>query len=244
MPLWSRVSNFIQKVWEKLKVIDYIGAALAILKASKKQELPIDDRYIVIRPRLLSDKNMLRGVAGLRAVLSLIPPAAMGATVLSIGEVGFKIWKHIALSKEYDQLEFPPIDPNMLRLAIQIDPELKKYYGELTLTHNWDEEAISTLEKIYNDFSFITNFEMLRAKHPHIDEDYIKTRAMGTRHALQTNLNTIEQSLIKVSHSPEIEHNVREAFVSVKELFPAMNDWALFNSEGFDEVIEIIDTIF
>ncbi len=225
-------------------MVDYIGAALAILKASKKQELPIDDRYVVIKPRLLSDENMLRGVAGLRAILAFFPPAAAGATILSLGEVGFKIWKHIALAKEYDQLEYPPIDPNLLRLAIQIDPELKKHYGELTLTHNWDEEAISELEKVCNDFSFITNFEMLRAKYPHIDEDYSKNRAIKNRHDLQTNLDTIEQSLIKVSHSPEIEHNVRKAFESVKELFPVMNDWALFNSEGFDEVIEIVDTIF
>ena len=225
-------------------MIDYMGAALAILKASKKQKLSVDDRYIVIKPRLLSDENMLRGAAGLRAALALIPPAAVGATVLSLGEVGFKIWKHIALAKEYDQLEFPPIDPNMLRLAVQIDSELKKHYGELTLAHNWDEDAVSELEKVYNDFSFITSFDMLRAKYPHIDEDYIKTRSIKNRHDLQTNLDTIEQSLIKVSHSPEIEHNVRKAFESVKELFPVMNDWALFNSEGFDEVIEIIDTIF
>lgn len=225
-------------------MVDYIGAALAILKASKKEKLPIDDRYVVIKPRFLSDENMLRGAAGLRAVLAFIPPAAAGATVLGLGETGFKIWKHIALSKEYDQLEFPPIDPNMLRLAIQIDPELNKHYGEWALDHNWDEEAISQLEKVYNDFSFITNFEMLRAKYPHVDEDYIKTRAAKAQQDLQTNLETIEQSLIKVSHSPEIKHNVKQAFEFIKELFPDMNDWALFNSEGFDEVIEIIDAIF
>lgn len=225
-------------------MIDWVAAAFAILKATKKDDLRVDEKYIVIRPRMLSDDNYLRGVSVLRGVLSLIPPAAIAAPILGLGAIGFNIWKRIALNKEYDRLEYPPVDPNMLRLSIEMEPELKKHYGNLILEHNWDMEAISELEKVYNDFQFITDGKMLQAKYPHVADDYIMSRTLINKHNLQEKLAQIEQGLLKVSHKPEINHNIREAFDTIKELFPVMNDWALFNSEGLDDVIEVLDTIF
>jgi hypothetical protein len=84
---------------------------------------------------------------------------------------------------------------------------------------------------------------MLRAKYPHLDHKYLKARAEENLVTLQANLDVIEQALLQVSQSPETNANIRGAFESLKGMFPAMNDWALFNSEGFDDVIGIIDTI-
>lgn len=226
-------------------VIDWIGAVLAILKAAKKESLEVDDKYIVIKPRILSDENYLRGVSALKVALTFIPfpGAQIAGPVLGLGEVGFKLWKRISLSREYDQLEFPPVDPNMLRFFVQMDSELAKHYGDLTTPQNWGPEAIQELEPIFNDLSFLTNFEMLRAKYPHLDHEYLKERASDNQVTLRKNLDEIEQALLKVSQSPETNANIRKAFESLRDLFPVMNDWALFNSEGFDEIIEIIDTI-
>lgn len=225
-------------------MIDWISAALSILRAAKKEDLKVDPKYIVVKPRILSDENYLRGVSVLRGVLTLIPPAAIGAPILGLGAMGFKIWKRIALAADYDRLQYPPVDPNMLRLSIEMEPELKKHYGQLTLEHNWNEEAISELEVVYNDFQFLTNFEMLRAKYPHVDEEFIRKRTAINRHNLQQNLSAIEQGLMEVSHKPEINHNIRDAFEALRKLFPAMRDWALFNSEGFNDILEILDTVF
>lgn len=224
-------------------MVNWTGAILAILKAAKKEDSKIDKKYIVIKPRLLSDDNIWRGVAALKAVLAFVPPAAIAVPVLSLGEVGFNLWKRISLARDYDQLKFPPVDPNVMRFLLRFDEELKKHYGELILEHNWNEEAIAELEKVHNDFSFITSFELLRAKYPHIDEDYIKTRCANNRNVLQANLYLIEQEIQKVSHRPEIDTNVREALDALKKLFPVMRDWALFNSDGFDELVELIDTL-
>ncbi len=225
-------------------MVDWFGAALSILKAARKEDMKVDSKYIVVKPRILSDDNYLRGVSVLRGVLTLIPPASIGSPILGLGAMGFKIWKRIALNKEYDRLQYPPIDPNMLRLSIEMDPELKQHYGDLILEHNWDEDAVNELEVIYNDFQFITEDSILQAKYPHISNEYIADRAKTNKRNLQMKLTEIEQGLLQVSHKPEIEHNIREAFVMLKEIFPAMNDWALFNSEGFNDVLEILDTIF
>ena len=225
-------------------MIDWIGIALSILKAAKKEDLEVDSKYIVIKPRILSDDNYLRGVAMLRGVLTFIPPAAIAAPILGLGAIGFKIWKKIALNTEYDRLEYPPVDPNMLRLSIAMDTELKKHYGHLILGRNWNEAAINELEPIFNDFQFITDAELLQTKYPHISGEYIAQKTTINRDTLKTNLTHIEQGLIQASHSAEVETNIREAFELVKEIFPVMNDWALFNSDGFDDIIEIIDTIF
>ena len=242
--MWQKVKTTLAKIWRRLKLIDFFGAALAILSAAKKEDLRVDPKYIVVKPRVLSDENYLRGVSVLRGVLTLIPPAAIAAPILGLGAMGFKIWKRIALNKEYDRLEYPPVDPNMLRLSIEMDTELKKHYGHLILGHNWNEDTVNELEAVFNDFQFITDGQILQAKYPHISAEYIMERATINLHNLQIKLTQIEQGLVRVSHSPEIEHNIREAFGTLKELFPAMNDWALFNSEGFDDVLEILDTIF
>ncbi len=224
-------------------MVDLIGAALAILKAAKRENSEVDKKYIVVKPRILSDHNLLRGVAALKAVVAFIPPASVAAPLLSLGEVGFQIWKRIALAQEYDQIKFPPIDPNVLRVSVELDEELKKHYGELTLTHNWNAEAIGELEKVYNDFSFITSAELLQAKYPQVDQEYIQGRCVHNRDILQANLSQIEQEIQKVSHRPEINANIQAAVEALREVFPAMRDWSLFNSDGFDEVVELIDTI-
>lgn len=223
--------------------MDWLGAALAILKAVKKETLHVDPKYIVIKPRVLSDQNILRGAVALRAVLAFIPPAAVAAPVLGLGEVGFNLWKRIALGKEFDHLKYPPITPNVLRLSIELDPELHSRYGHLTLGHNWNEESIQEVEKVYNDLSYITDVEMLKAKYPSFPVDYLQSRADKNKQILQKNITTLEQELEKVSLVPEVDQNIREALEFVKNIFPTMNDWALFNSEAFDEFIELIDTI-
>lgn len=225
-------------------MVDWLGVTLAILKAAKKKDMQVDPKYIIVKPRILSDENYLRGVSVLRGVLTLIPPAAIAAPILGLGAMGFKIWKRIALNTEYDALQYPPVDPNMLRLSIAMDAELKKHYGHLILDDNWDMEVVAELEAVYNDFQFITDGQILQAKYPHISDQYIIDRALYNKHNLQMKLTQIEQGLIQVSSSPEIEHNIREAFGFIKEIFPAMNDWALFNSEGFDDILEILDTLF
>jgi hypothetical protein len=240
-PLTRALSN----IWRKLKLIDWIGAVFAIIKAAKKESLDVNEKYIGIKPRILSDENYLRGVAALKVALTFapLPGAQIAGPILALGEVGFKIWKRISLSREYDQLQFPPVDPNMLRFFVQLDPELAKHYGSLTEPQNWGAASVQELEPIFNDLSFLTNFEMLRAKYPQFDHDYLKKRAKDNLTTLQTNLDAIEQALLQVSQTPETNANIRGAFESLKGVFPAMNDWALFNSEGFDEVIDIIDTL-
>lgn len=224
-------------------MVDWIGAVLAILKAVRKEDQKIDPKYIVIKPRILSDENILRGVAAIRAVVSFIPSAAIAAPILSLGEVGFKIWKRIALSKDWDELVFPPLDPNVMRISMELDPVLSQHFGHLLQKQNWDERAVAELAPVYNDFSFITNVELLHSKYPEIDTNYIIARAARNRDILQDNISIVEQELLKVEQKAEIDTNVREAIEAVKTLVPAMRDWALFNSEGFDEILDIIDTV-
>jgi hypothetical protein len=125
-----------------------------------------------------------------------------------------------------------------------MDTELEKHYGHLCAEHNWDQEAISELEVVFNDLSYITSYEMLQAKYPHLDVEYVKSCCTRNKDILQTNLYEIEQEIQKVSHRPEIKANLREALDALKTLFPAMRDWSLFNSDGFNEILEIVDTVF
>lgn len=224
--------------------VDWSGAILAIVRVLKKEKHKVDPKYIVIKPRMLSDDNILKGVAALRAVLAFVPPAAIAVPVLSLGEMGFQIWKRIALAKEYDQIKFPPIDPNIMRLHFQMDKELNKHYGHLCAEHNWNDETISELEAVFNDLSYITSLEFMQGKYPHMDGEYLKNRCVRNKEILQANLYEIEQEIQKVSHRPEIKANLREGLEALKSLFPAMRDWSLFNSEGFDEILDIIDTVF
>jgi len=225
-------------------LINWAGLILSVLKTVKKEDQKIDPKYIAIKPRVLSDHNLLRGVSALRTVLTFIPPAAIAAPILSLGEVGFKIWKRIALSGEYDSLLYPPPDPNVIRMKFQLDTELNKHYGHLILGHNWNETTVDELEKIYNDFSFITSGELLHSKYPHIDFDYITNVCGRNRDVLNENIYKIEQEIIKVSQQAAVDTNLRDALEALKSIFPAMRDWSLFNSEGFDEIMEILDTVF
>ncbi len=242
--MWDKTKDFLIRAYGRLKLIDWLSAAFSILKASKKEDRKVNDKYIVIKPRILSDENYLRGVSVLRGVLGMVPHTAIASPILGLGVMGFKVWKRIALSAEFNQLEYPPMDPNMLRVSIEMDAELKKHYGQLILSENWSDESISELEKVFNDFQFITDFQMLRVKYPSISEKYIRSRVITNKEILQTNLSAIEQRLLQVSHSAEMDRNIKEAFGMLREIFPAMNDWALFNSEGFKDILELLDTVF
>lgn len=239
--LWTRIKDFFRKVWEMISLVDWSAFITATFRAVKAEDKKIDPKYIVIKPRVLSDHNLWRGVACLRVVLSFIPATAILSPILTLGEMGFNIWKHIALTVELAHVKFPPIAPNTMRVSIQIDPELNKHYGHLTATHNWNDQTLRQLEVMYNDFSFITNWELLKAKYPHVDEEYIKSRCIENRDTLQESINQIEQVIKEHSHIPEVNHNIKEALEALKQLFPSMRDWALFNSEGFNEMIEAID---
>lgn len=224
-------------------MIDWIGAVLAILKAVRPEERKIDPKYIAIKPRILSDDNILRGVAALRAVLMFIPQTAIAGPILSLGETGFKIWKRIALNKEWDELVFPPMDPNSMRIGIEIDTVLKSHFGDLTREQNWTPKNISDLEIIYNDFSFITDATLLQAKYPQIEAEYIAARCAKNKEVLQQSLDSVVQELRKVRQRPEVDANLTGALGALESLFPAMRDWALFSSEGFKTVVDVIDTI-
>jgi hypothetical protein len=240
----AKVGNFAKSIWRRLMFVDWSGVILAILRVIKKEKHKVDPKYIVIKPRTLSDDNILKGVAALRAVLAFVPPAAIAVPILSLGEMGFQIWKRISLARDYDQIKFPPIDPNVMRLQFEMDEEMSKHYGYLCAENNWTTETISELEKIYNDFSYITSLEMLQGKYPQVDEEYLRTRCSRNRDILQANLHVIEQEIQKVSHRPEIKANLAEGLDALKTLFPAMRDWSLFNSDGFNEILEIVDTVF
>jgi len=243
MSLFARIKDGVKEIWRRSALVDWSGLILSVLKAAKSEDQPVDSKYIVIKPRILSDHNILRGVSVLRAVLAFVPAAALAAPLLALGETGFLIWKRIALGREWDELVFPPADPNIMRISVELDSELNKHFGNLILQHNWDSEAISEMEKIYNDFWFITDAEMLRAKYPQVDFTYISSCCARNRDVLQSELSTIEQAIKQNSQGAVVDANVKEAIGALKELFPAMRNWALFNSEGFDELVDIIDTV-
>lgn len=226
-------------------MVDWSGAILSILKAAKLQDQKVEDKYIVIKPRVLSDANYLRAINILKATVPFIPVpgVAIAAPVLSLGTTGVKIWKRFQLGAEFDQLKYPLVNPNSVYLHFSLDEELKKKYKDLLSPDNWNEKTVQKLESIYNDLNYITDVNMLKAKYPNLNHGYLEKRARNNAEVIQENLEELEQELIKVSHDSKVENNVREAFESLKELFPAMNNWALFNSEGFDEVVDIIDTV-
>ena len=201
MSCWERTEAFCRELWRRLKLVDWSAIVLGILRTTKKDWRKVDPKYIVVKPRLLSDENIWKGVGALRAVLAFVPPAAMAIPVLSLGEMGFNLWKRISLARDYDEIKFPPIDPNTMRVSMQVDTEMNKHYGQLLSEHNWNTETIAELEKIYNDFSFITNPDLLRAKYSEFDFEYINIRCQRNRSILQTNLNQIEQEIIKISHN-------------------------------------------
>ena len=52
-------------------------------------------------------------------------------------------------------------------------------------------------------------------------------------------------SLITDAYSRKVVgYHIAESLEALKSLFPAMRDWSLFNSDGFDEILEIVDTVF
>lgn len=243
MNFLARIKDRAWGIWRRIALVDWSGLILSVIRAARTEDQEVDPKFLVIKPRVLSDSNVLRGVAVLRAILAFVPAASIAAPLLALGETGFLIWKRIALGREWDELVFPPADPNIMRISVELDLELNKHFGNLILQHNWDSEAISDLEKIYNDFWFITDPEMLRAKYPQVDFTYISSCCSRNKDVLQNELSTIEQAITQNSQGAVVDTNVKEAIDALKELFPAMRNWSLFNSEGFDELVDIIDTV-
>ena len=224
-------------------MIDWAGAFLSVLGAVSSSDKGIDPKYLAIKPRILSDDNILKGVAALRAVLTFIPPAALASPILGLGTTAFQIWKRIALMKEWDEVAYPPTDPNVMRLFVDLDPVLHAHFGDLTAPNNWDDRAISELEVVYHDFSFLTNADILKAKYPDIDPNYIETCVGKNKDLMQQNINAIEQVLVQAKQNPKVDAKLREALECLKDLFPAMKDWAFLSSDTFNEVLDMIDTV-
>lgn len=242
--MWQKIKQRLFNIWRHILLIDWSGLIIATLKTIKINDQKIDPKYIIIKPRILSEERIIQGLSALRIVLTFVPPVAIVAPLLGLGEMGFNIWKRITLGIPYDTVKFPPMDPNIMRMSIQLDEELNKHYGELILSLNWGSESIQKLEIVYNDFSFITNQKLLQSKYPQVDVVYIKEVCLRNKKLLGENLYIIEQEIKKVSHNPEVEYNLKDALEALTVLFPAMRDWSMFNSEGFNEIIDIIDIIF
>jgi len=241
--MWNKIKTFFYNIWRCLLIIEWLGLVLAIIKSVKDENQGISPKYITIKPKVLSDDNMLRGLAALRTALAFIPATAIAAPVMLLGEVGFNIWKRIALSGEYDSLLYPPVDPNVIRAKFEFDEELNKYYGHLITPEQWGPDSVSNLESVYNDFSFITDSELLKAKYPEITASYTEEVAAQNKELLDQSLLEIEQQIVELSQKAIGETHVRDAIEALKVVFPALSNWALFNSEGFNEVLELIDTV-
>ncbi len=224
-------------------MIDWIGAASAFIGAAKGKSKKVDSKYLYLKPRILSDENYMRAVSGIKGIMTFLPFPGMqiAGPVLGLGQMGFKLWKRIALSKEFDQLQFPLVNPNTLHLHFSFDPELKKNYG--AFLDDWGEESIQKLQEVYNDIHYMTNPKILKAKYPTLSQAYLDKAAAKNHTILQGNIDQLEQEYRKVSHSPQIDHKIGKLFEYLRELFPALNDWALFNSDAFNEAVDVIDTI-
>ena len=232
-----------QEIWRKAKMIDWLGAVSALVGAAKGKKNKVDSKYLYFKPRILSDDNYMRAVSGIKGVMTFLPFPGMqiAGPVLGLGQMGFKLWKRIALSKEFDQLQFPLANPNTLHLHFSFDPELKNNYQ--AYLDDWGDASIQKLQEVYNDLLFMTNPQILKAKYPNLSPTYLEKAAAKNHTILQGNIDQLEQEYLKVSHSPQIDHNIGKLFEYLRELFPALNDWALFNSDAFDEAVDIIDTV-
>ncbi len=224
-------------------MIDWIRVLSSLIGAAKGKAQKVDSKYLYLKPRILSDENYMRAVSGIKGVMTFLPFPGMqiAGPVLGLGQMGFKLWKRIALSKEFDQLQFPLVNPNTLHLHFSFDPELKQHYG--VYLDNWDEASILKLQGVYNDLLYMTNPQILKAKYPKIDSTYLEKAAAKNHTVLQGNIDQLEQEYKKVSHSPQIDHKIGKLFEYLRELFPALNDWALFNNSTFKEAIKVIDTV-
>lgn len=229
------MQEFLSKLLRRLRLVDWYSVASSLLKTLKKDEPEVDPKYLAIKPKVLSDANMLRGLAALRTVLAFIPPAHLAADVLTLGDTGFKIWKALALRKEYDHLEFPPVGYNTALFSIRNNQVLKSCFPDLS-----DKDFLFS---IYNDFSFITDPQVLGIKYPQVPGDYVAQVCSKNLSLLGVSIEGIEQKIISYGQAPEVDANLREALEALKGIFPALRDWSLLSSEKFDEVLDIIDAI-
>lgn len=218
--------------------IDWSTVVLSLLKTMKKDAVEINPEHLVIKPRLFDDDNQLKALAALRTVLAFIPSIQLASSVLGLGETGFKIWKAIALRKDYSYLTLPVLGVNSLSFIVENDPVLAENFSYLIEEKHWAE-----LQRIYEDFSFITESTILREKYPKVPITYIEERVRINQALLGKSLDKIEQEILKKKSVPEIDANLRGALEALKEIFPSMRNWALVSSERFDEVVEIIDTL-
>lgn len=241
--LLARIFSLIKSATSVVKSVDWSSIVVGVATAIKGSPSKTADGYMIIKPAILSDANILTAVSILRLVLSAIPVpgVALASPLLGLGTVGFDLWKRMAFSKAYDQLKIPPVDPNILKVFFLTTPALKAAYIDMLTIAEVSEENIEKLEKVYNDISFITNADFLVAKYPNIDAGFLRARAKRNLTVMQINIEQIEQAVLQKSNTPETHADAKKAFGLVKELFPAMSDWSLLKSDGFKNIVSIID---
>lgn len=239
----ERLIRWIKEAWRKVIAVDWSTIILGVAGILKKSTPDVDERYLVIKPHILSDDNIMKAASAIRMIVSFVPhPATLIAgPLMGLGITGFSLWKKMAASQVYDVLEVPPADPNIIRMFFSFTPEVREHYEELAAGPNISFENLAVLEKVYNDFHFITEADILKEKYPNIDVAFLQKTAERNLRIMQKRISVMEQKVIQFSNSAESDANVREAFTLIKKVFPALNSWALFNSKSFDKIIDTID---
>jgi len=241
----TKVFSVAQTAATKVTQVDWSSIVTGVANAIRGNPLKVDPQYMVIKPAILSDTNVSRVVTLVRTVLSFIPNpvGTIAGPLIGLGQVGFNIWKHIAFSSQYDELSIPPADPNIVRVFFMSNPVLAALYGAKAADPNLNEVGLEDLEAVYNDLTFMTDSGLLKAKYPLINEVYLQEQASANLVILNNNLTAIQQGLIKVSNSPETQIDVGTAFNVLLDVFPAMNNWSMFSSDGSREVLALISAV-
>lgn len=217
-----------------LKSISWLGILETISNSLKSKEKNTSITYREIRPALLNDANLIGSVRLIRKLFTFIPGLSSVAPVLALGEVGAQVWKRLALTKQFDQLTILPIDPLIAKVFLDMTPETSSAFPDAS-------EDLAC--QIYSDLQYITDAKILSAKYPQLPVDFLTHKAEENLQTLKESLDILEKQIIKIGHHPEVDIQIRTAFDAIRQLFPALQSWALLNSIAFDQVISILDAI-
>lgn len=217
-------------------MVDWLKVALTLFRLTKKEEPVIAPEHIEVEQRTFSDENLLKGLGALRTVLSFIPPAQIVPAALTLGEVGFKVWKMVALRKEYEVFAVPPMGLNTLSYRLTSDPVLNEHFGHLVEKNDW-----GTAKQVVHDFMYSTDADLLQEKYPQLEREYLENICHKNQAILGNGLELLERQLVKHRHIPEVDQNLAEAVEALKVVFPKLRNTALLKSGGFDQVVEILD---
>lgn len=220
-------------------MIDWTKITLTLLQLAKKKEKIIDPNLLEIKPKVLSDANLLTGLAALKAVLSFIPATTLASHALSLGDVGFKVWKRLALQEGYDFFNIQPVGRATILFKLKYNEDLSPYFSELVEKGDWQKCAI-----VFDDFTFCTDPLILHYKYPQVSLTCIEKICQQNKKLLGVKLQDIKQVIKTQRNIAEVDHNFEEAIEALENIFPAMKNWAIIQSDSFDEIVEIIDTIF